>query len=898
MLATLFAAALCSAPPPPKENRLDLYNNFFVTGDYVVAGVGLRGKGAVDTQTQAIVGGSANSYAKGTITVGGVPQGQHVLAAYLYWQTIEPGTNVPAGDKGTFRGSRISGRLIGKASACWSSGGGSGTTSGGQEVRSYRADVLRFLATDPTTKTRIANGPHVVALPDSGAGGSQSSGTGNQVAYAVGASLVVVYRDPTAPLRAIVIYDGARTANQDAPEYEQEIKGFYEQSAANAQAKMTHIAGDGDSSFKERLWFNGTALTSPLLPVDTNPFQGAQGLAWDNLTVDVSSLMAGVTNGTFKTKVTPVLSSVDCLSWTSIIFSTTVQDTDRDGLLDSWELNQGYTDVLTGGTVPLPGANPNVPDIFVEVDHMVYGDLSADQSKPGHSHRPKNEALKMMADAFGLRGIKLHFDIGAIYSIPAPAALPSYIVPAAFANGGQPIDEDSVTCVPSATKTCAFPNEKGVIGWRRGFRALKLAYFQKSRRHAYHYTIFGHALGRPEPADPAKPRKISGIADKPGSNIAITLGLWRSDDTPGCQKDPAIALAANQKYCVDRVGNTLTQAGTFMHELGHNLNLGHGGDVSLNCKPNYVSVMNYLFQVRGVPKGDGTLSINYSAGALSALNENTLRETDILGAADLRTRWYAPPGPLDLTIDLAQAGSRFAKRYCDGTPIPATAQKLLRVDGKTPVSVPTDWNNSGTIESAEFGQDANLNGPLDILYSDSNDWSRLDARQVGGSPNLTRVSLGVARDDLGLEDVGLEDVGLEDVGLEDVGLEDVGLEDVGLEDVGEIDYETAASTADAPGALSAIVTKDYIEISWPAPEFGQTRRYGLWRKIDSRTATDFSLITSIDGAPPATLYRDYNVKNNTTYIYFVTAYSCDPNVTGNCSLIQSAPSTPLSVLKR
>jgi len=38
------------------------------------------------------------------------------------------------------------------------------------------------------------------------------------------------------------------------------------------------------------------------------------------------------------------------------------------------------------------------------------------------------------------------------------------------------------------------------------------------------------------------------------------------------------------------------QAGLFMHELGHNLGLQHGGDDDINYKPNYPSVMNYALQ--------------------------------------------------------------------------------------------------------------------------------------------------------------------------------------------------------------------------------------------------------------------------------------------------------------
>jgi hypothetical protein len=50
------------------------------------------------------------------------------------------------------------------------------------------------------------------------------------------------------------------------------------------------------------------------------------------------------------------------------------------------------------------------------------------------------------------------------------------------------------------------------------------------------------------------------------------------------------------------------QAGAFMHELGHNLGLRHGGATTLpNYKPNYLSVMNYSFNLLGIIK-DGNLA--------------------------------------------------------------------------------------------------------------------------------------------------------------------------------------------------------------------------------------------------------------------------------------------------
>ena len=50
----------------------------------------------------------------------------------------------------------------------------------------------------------------------------------------------------------------------------------------------------------------------------------------------------------------------------------------------------------------------------------------------------------------------------------------------------------------------------------------------------------------------------------------------------------------------------MAQAGTLMHELGHNLGLRHGGDDHTKYKPNYLSVMNYAFQLTGLLQADLT----------------------------------------------------------------------------------------------------------------------------------------------------------------------------------------------------------------------------------------------------------------------------------------------------
>jgi len=92
----------------------------------------------------------------------------------------------------------------------------------------------------------------------------------------------------------------------------------------------------------------------------------------------------------------------------------------------------------------------------------------------------------------------------------------------------------------------------------------------------------------------------SGLAELGGNDFLISLGCnfngIHGGNLPGS------------------VGDEFEQAGTFMHELGHTLSLGHGGptkvgavavntaDYEMNGKPNYLSVMSYPRQLSGGPQ--------------------------------------------------------------------------------------------------------------------------------------------------------------------------------------------------------------------------------------------------------------------------------------------------------
>ncbi len=105
---------------------------------------------------------------------------------------------------------------------------------------------------------------------------------------------------------------------------------------------------------------------------------------------------------------------------------------------------------------------------------------------------------------------------------------------------------------------------------------------------------------------------ISGYSDLGGADSAVTLGLW--------------ATAPNQ----DMSKRATVIAGTLFHELGHTIGLSHGGlyydsgnyvpTFEANCKPNYQSIMNYLFQLDGVGPSS---AVAFSNQTLTTLTQSS-----------------------------------------------------------------------------------------------------------------------------------------------------------------------------------------------------------------------------------------------------------------------------------
>jgi len=217
LLVVSLSASLVPAQQPP----LQLRSNYFVTGDYVVAGW-------ANKQIDA----NRPGYASGTITVpdnlqpnaAAVPTGAEIVAAYLYWATVEGSQSGFAGQNAYFRGYAISGLVLGNPNApvSWSSGGCSGNANGSKTMRIYLADVRPYLPVDVKGIVQ-ANNSYFVELADSGS-------NGNTAPFTLGATLVIVYRvlSPNFPLNAIVFFDGAFAPSNGSTTMTQAIQGFYQ----------------------------------------------------------------------------------------------------------------------------------------------------------------------------------------------------------------------------------------------------------------------------------------------------------------------------------------------------------------------------------------------------------------------------------------------------------------------------------------------------------------------------------------------------------------------------------------------------------------------------------------------------------------------------------------------
>lgn len=395
---------------------------------------------------------------------------------------------------------------------------------------------------------------------------------------------------------------------------------------------------------------------------------------------------------------------------------STTGDADGDGLLDGWETNG--LDADADGTIdvdfPSFGADPLHKDLFLEFDWMT-------------GEEPAQSEIDLMKAAFaaapidaggvnnpdGLPGINLWVDTG---SLTDPNGSEDGAGPGTCGDG---IDNGGADLVDAADPDCLVADDlgggnavpaSGIGNLNAAFYAVKAANFDPARRWVFRY----------------------GLSAQPGMGFGGGWGEVGGNDFIEYNHD----------------------GGTIMHELGHTLNLRHGGDVNANCKPNYVSVMNYDQQF-GINQNGGGIILDFSpprtttgrgVAPLGSLTENNLSEGTILDGSD--------------------ASNQFVFTNANGNKV------------RNPLNTQADWNGDG--DTGDGGLTVNIddnatgggpaacdNGSSSSTLDGHDDWSAiaLNFRPFGDAangainpttePELTLAELQELDDQLHVSDISI-----------------------------------------------------------------------------------------------------------------------------------------------
>lgn len=343
-------------------------------------------------------------------------------------------------------------------------------------------------------------------------------------------------------------------------------------------------------------------------------------------------------------------------SYGNLAITNTGADQDGDSLFDLWE-TQGLDydcDGIVELDLPALGATETRKDLFVEVDYM-------------DMHLPNPTAMSDVVTAFDIAPVDN--PIGANTGINLILQI-----------------DDEIPHQNDITTWTDFDDLKDLwFGSVADRNAANAAEILAAKRLVYRYSIFAHT----------RDGGTSSGRGEGANDFVVTLGGSNWGDDPVSGHD---------------VGTRREQAGTFMHELGHTLGLGHGGIDGDNCKPNHLSIMSYAHQTRWIRNPGFTLGrLDYSREELPPLDETALDESAGINGSGLDLARYTP----DDGVTILSANVTGGVDWDASAPFP------------DPATIPVDINNFGIVGCGMDGDGSDISDPTETLMG-SDDWSNLD----------------------------------------------------------------------------------------------------------------------------------------------------------------------------